>query len=63
MSSYTDNYEWQIHTLFPNSEIPWHDALCQIALEGACQEKPRRARPKIQTHVLAYGEKIGPVVT
>jgi hypothetical protein len=28
-----------------------------------CQEKTSTAWPKIQTHVLAYGQKIGPVDT
>jgi len=43
--------------------MSWHDAGCQVALEGACQEKKRRAWPKIQTHVPADGHKIGPVYT
>ena len=40
--SCTDTSEWQNRTSFPNIEIPWHDAECQIALEGACQEKRKR---------------------
>ena len=36
---------------------------CQTALEGTCQEKPRRAGTKIQENVLAHGKKIGPVDT
>jgi hypothetical protein len=38
VSSFTDTNEWQNHTSFPNREMPWHDAGCQIALECACQE-------------------------
>jgi hypothetical protein len=50
-------------TSFPNHEIPWHDSGRQIALEGARQEKKRRAWSKIQKHVLAYGKTIGHVNT
>ena len=39
MSTCTDNYKWQSYTLLKHSEIPWHDAGCQAALEGTCQEK------------------------
>jgi len=40
-----------------------HDAGCQVALEGTCQEKTRRASIKIKENVLAHGKKIGPVDT
>jgi hypothetical protein len=63
MSTYTDNYKWQSHTSLKHSEIPWHDAGCQTALEGTCQEKTRRAGTKIKENVLAHGKKIGPVDT
>ena len=37
------------------------DAGCQAALESTCQEKTRRAWPKIQENILAYEKQIGPV--
>jgi hypothetical protein len=43
--------------------LPWHDAGCQAALEGRCQEKMRRAWTKMQENVFAHGMKIGPVDT
>ena len=51
------------YTLLKHSEIPWHDAVCQAALEGTCQEKKRAAWTKIQENVLAHGKKIGLVCT
>jgi hypothetical protein len=37
--------------------------LYQVALEGTCQEKTRKAWTKIKENVLAHGKKIGPVDT
>ena len=51
------------YTSLKHSEIPWADAGCQAALEGTCQEKPRRSWTKIEESVLARGRKIGPVDT
>jgi len=42
MSTYTDNYKWQNHTSLKHSEIPWHDAGCQTALE---------ATPEVNIHL------------
>ena len=57
----TKNYKVIPH--LKHSEIPWHDAGCQTALVGTCQEKTRTAWNKIQENVLAHGKKIGPVDT
>ena len=62
MSSYTDDYKWQIQTSLKHSEIPWRGAGCQAALEGTRQEKTRRPWATIQEKVLA-DVKIGPVDT
>ena len=57
MSPYTDNYKWQSHTSLKHNEIPWHDAGCQAAPEGARQEKMCRAWTKINKKYWLMGRK------
>jgi len=56
MSTYTENYRLQSHTFLKYSEIPWHDAGCQVALEGTCQEKTRSAWTKIKKCIGSWEE-------
>jgi hypothetical protein len=39
VSLFSDKYEWQNYISFPNSEVPWHDAGRQVALEGEKKKK------------------------